>query len=155
MLGGCFTFVWLRPTGWSSHEATSVFKCLVLFPSVTTCTLTIRWWLPTCLCGGRRRWARRCSEPCSNTTTATESWAMRSRPWVSKETLHTVCWLFTHELVMQNYKHVNMYQSNTCFSCDNLHRMYLEYGRHMTHAASVSGLHVRSVISSNLQIMLM
>lgn len=64
-------------------EMSSFFVSVSL--SVTTCTHTIRWWLPTCLCKGRRRWAPRCSVRCSNTTTATERWATTSHPWVSNE----------------------------------------------------------------------
>lgn len=97
---------------------------------VTTCTHTIRWWLPTCLCRGRRRWAPRCSARCSNTTTAAECWAMTSHPWVSNviptlihthidpthstkgdewKTIYIIC---IHGIVMLNYKHIPFYRTN-------------------------------------------
>lgn len=65
----------------------NMFKSLICnsVSAVTTCTHMIRWWPPTFLWGGRRRWAPRCSARCSNITTATGCWVTKSLQWVSNK----------------------------------------------------------------------
>lgn len=74
----------------SVNQISNILSVCLLSPSVTTCTRTTRWWLPTCRCRGRLRWVPRCWERCSSITMPTESSATTSRQWVSQCLICTV-----------------------------------------------------------------